>query len=341
MLYSQFAPAQNSFDSKPNAAKFYPANANISSPQQHPQPFFNPSQPQQQHQQQQQHVTMQHHQQQQPAAYFNPLQNNVNQIFNDPMASMAVKYGSSLADQGKDYVAQNVNKWFSVSQLKFYFAVDTTYVAKKLLLILFPFINRDWSIKYSNATEPVPPKLDVNAPDMYIPVMAFVTYILIMGITLGRQERFSPEELGLQASSALAYFLFEVFIVFVTLQVLSIKSALKTFDIISFCGYKYFGIILCLMGSILISKNAYYIVLVYMCVSLTYFMVRNLKLMILTSHSTASSDQSAQQHQEHQHSNPYENSVQGNKRKVYVLLFISLMQPFLMWWLTRHLIVNA
>ena len=55
---------------------------------------------------------------------------------------MAVKYGSSLADQGKDYVAQNVNKWLSVKTLKYYFAVDTTYVAKKLLLILFPFINR-------------------------------------------------------------------------------------------------------------------------------------------------------------------------------------------------------
>ena len=88
---------------------------------------------------------------------------------------------------------------------------------------------------------PVPPKLDVNAPDMYIPVMAFVTYILIVGIALGRQDKFTPELLGLQASSALAWYLFEVCIIFITLQVLSIKSALKTFDIVSFCGYKYFG----------------------------------------------------------------------------------------------------
>jgi hypothetical protein len=52
--------------------------------------------------------------------------------------------------------------------------------------------------------------------------------------------------------------------------------------------------------------------------------------MILTS-------QNLSQHPQHQH-NPYENSVQGNKRRVYVLLFISLMQPFFMWWLTRHLV---
>ena len=36
--------------------------------------------------------------------------------------------------------------------------------------------------------------------------------------------------------------------------------------------------------------------------------------------------------------NPYENTMQGNKRRIYVLLFISLLQPFFMWFMTRHLI---
>ena len=184
---------------------------------------------------------------------------------------MAVKYGSTLADQGKEYVAQNVDRWFSISLLKHYFAVDTTYVAKKLLIILFPFVNRDWSIKYSGA-EAVPPKLDVNAPDMYIPVMAFVTYLLMVGISLGTQKRFTPELLGLQASSALGWLFIEVLIIFISLQVLNIRS-LKTFDIISFCGYKYFGMILSLLANLVVSDDCYYFVLIYMCVSLTYFMV--------------------------------------------------------------------
>ncbi len=94
----------------------------------------------------------------------------MNNFLNDPVASMAVNYGSTLANQGKEYVAQNVDKWFSVSTLKHYFAVDTSYVAKKLMIILFPFFNREWSFKYG---ESVAPKLDVNAPDMYIPLMAF------------------------------------------------------------------------------------------------------------------------------------------------------------------------
>lgn len=81
-------------------------------------------------------------QQQQQQTFFNPMQPDMNNLFSDPMASMAVKYGSSLAGQGKEYVTQNVDKWFSISKLKYYFAVDTTYVAKKLLIILFPFINQ-------------------------------------------------------------------------------------------------------------------------------------------------------------------------------------------------------
>ena len=137
-----------------------------------------------------------------------------------------------------------MDKWFSISKLKYYFAVDTAYVTKKLLILLFPFINKDWSVQYYQAQEAVPPKLDVNAPDMYIPVMAFVTYLLMVGVLQGLQNKFTPEQLGMQASSALGWFIIEVFLIFASLQVLSIKSSLKTFDIMAFAGYKYFRYLL-------------------------------------------------------------------------------------------------
>ncbi|CAF1084082.1 unnamed protein product [Brachionus calyciflorus] len=261
-----------------------------------------------------------------PSPFFNPLQ--AQNLFNDPVASMAVKYGSNLADQGKEFVQQNVDKWFSISKLKYYFAVDTNYVAKKLFIMLFPFLNRDWSVKYSQDDgTAVPPKLDVNAPDMYIPVMAFVTYILMVGVTLGTQDKFSPEKLGIYASSALGWFVIEVLLILLSLQILSVKSALKTFDIMAFSGYKYFGMILCLMGQ-LVLPDAYYFVLLYVCLSFTYFMVRNLKLMILMGNNNN------QNNNQNGESNPYEQSSYGNKRRIYVLLFISLLQPLFIWWLT-------
>lgn len=56
-------------------------------------------------------------------------------------------------------------------------------------ILLFPFTQSDWSLKY-NQEEPVQPKFDVNAPDLYIPFMAFVTYLLIVGYILGLRHAF-------------------------------------------------------------------------------------------------------------------------------------------------------
>jgi hypothetical protein len=71
--------------------------------------------------------------------------------------------------------------------------------------------------------------------------MAFVTYLLVVGVCLGTQDKFTPEQLGIQASSALGWFAAEVLLIFLSLQILAVKSLMKTFDIISFCGYKYYG----------------------------------------------------------------------------------------------------
>ena len=57
------------------------------------------------------------------------------------------------------------------------------------------FARNDWTIKY-NQEEPVQPKYDVNAPDLYIPSMAYMTYVLIVGYILGLRDAFSPDLLA-------------------------------------------------------------------------------------------------------------------------------------------------
>ena len=47
---------------------------------------------------------------------------------------------------------------------------------------------QDWTCKFSKA-EPVAPRYEINAPDLYIPLMAFVTYVLLAGSVLGTQMR--------------------------------------------------------------------------------------------------------------------------------------------------------
>lgn len=44
---------------------------------------------------------------------------------------------------------------------------------------------QDWSLKYDQ-DNPVQPRFDVNAPDLYIPTMAYITYVVLAGLVLGK-----------------------------------------------------------------------------------------------------------------------------------------------------------
>lgn len=52
-------------------------------------------------------------------------------------------------------------------------------------------MNADGNSKHHYQT----PMLDENAPDLYIPLMAFITYILVTGYAKGTKNSFTPEVL--------------------------------------------------------------------------------------------------------------------------------------------------
>lgn len=95
-------------------------------------------------------------------------------------------------------------------------------------------------MKYEQG-QPVQPRYELNAPDLYIPTMAYVTYVLLAGFVLGFQNRFSPEQLGIQASSALAWAVAEVLVELITLYITNINTNLTTLDLVAYSGYKYVG----------------------------------------------------------------------------------------------------
>jgi protein transport protein YIF1 len=87
------------------------------------------------------------------------------------------------------------------------------------------------------------------------------------------QNRFSPEQLGIQASSALAYSIFEMVVYSVTLYVANIPTSLKTLDLLAFSGYKYAMIVAILLISIVFQKTGYFVGLVYCSATLAFFLV--------------------------------------------------------------------
>nr|GEY65939.1 protein YIF1B-like [Tanacetum cinerariifolium] len=91
-----------------------------------------------------------------------------------------------------------ISRYFSDPQ--YYFQVNDRYVRNKLKVVLFPFLHRG---HWTRFTEPVGGRLsykpliyDINAPDLYIPLMAFGTYVVLAGFSLGLQGKFTPEGLN-------------------------------------------------------------------------------------------------------------------------------------------------
>jgi len=238
-------------------------------------------------------------------------------VLQDPMVTnLAMSYGRDFMGKGQEEIKRNLDKYVSISQLKYYFAVDTTYVTKKLSLLLFPFVHKDWSIRFSH-DEPVQPRFEMNAADLYIPSMAFVTYILVVGYMLGVQERFSPEKLATTASGALTALFLEILVIYLTTTVMSISSTLAKWDFLAFSMYKYVNMILCLLAGLILSRTGYYAGLLYSSASLALFLFRTLHLRI-------------------------EPEVHGGenhgKRKLWLISLMVIIQPLMMWWLTYSLI---
>lgn len=111
--------------------------------------------------------------------------------------------------------------------------------------------------------------------------MAFITYVLVAGLALGTQDRFSPDLLGLQASSALAWLTVEVLAILLSLYLITVNTDLSTIDLVAFLGYKYVGMIGGVLMGLLFGKIGYYLVLGWCCVSIFVFMIRTLRLKIL------------------------------------------------------------
>ncbi|KAM9443281.1 protein YIF1B-like isoform 1-T1 [Salvelinus alpinus] len=242
-------------------------------------------------------------------------------LLSDPMSNMAMAYGSSLASQGKDLVDKNLDRFLPISKLKYYFAVDTVYVGKKLGLLVFPYMHQNWEVSYQQDT-PVAPRFDINAPDLYIPAMGFITYILVSGLALGTQNRFTPEILGMQASSALVWLIMEVLAVLLSLYLVTVNTDLTTIDLVAFSGYKYVGMIVGVVAGLLFGRTGYYLTLLWCCISIFIFMIRTLRLKLLS-----------------------EAAAQGvlvhgarNQLRMYLTMSIAAAQPIFMYWLTYHLV---
>ncbi|XP_059574501.1 protein YIF1A isoform X2 [Alligator mississippiensis] len=235
-----------------------------------------------------------------------------------PVADAAAAYGASLASHGQDVMHTELQRFVAGSRLRHLFAVDTAYVARKLGLLLFPFAHQHWELQTSHDL-PLPPRQDLNAPDLYIPTMAFITYVLLAGMALGLQDRFSPEALGLWARRALGWALAELLALLLGLYVAAAPGALGLCDLLAYSGYKYVGMLLAVLGGLVLGPDGFHVLFAWTSCALAYFLARSLRTKLSPAEGLG--------------------APRGAGRgRSYLPLAVAALQPFVAYWLTAPLL---
>ncbi len=173
------------------------------------------------------------------------------------MMQMGLSYGQKVFQEGEKGLVRYLP---FVSDLRRYFRVDNAYVKAKLHVILVPF-NKPFSrAQYQFGFDDggsggadglgtaLPPTGDVYAYDLYIPLMAAITYVTLCGFVCGLQQASLKPEYLLSVMTTLVFMTaVEVAMVKLTRYVLNIPANLPALDLVALAGYKYTGICLLLL----------------------------------------------------------------------------------------------
>lgn len=256
-----------------------------------------------QQQQQQSTSQPQQQQQQQTSANVNPNAMNgaMNNIFNNPAMAMAAANALGNGKMGDKRVmmnmAESMGKQFletewakavpglerSMVGLRPYFAVDNVYVKRKMLRVLFPFAFRNWAREEAGADAEgkisyALPQHDDNAPDLYIPVMSLLTYVLLCALCYGTAGKFDPDVLPDVTTKCLGFQLLEVIAIRTGFYLM--EAPVPILDLFCYTGYKYLGLGINMFSGITVGHllgyghRAYYFTYLWTATAVSYFILK-------------------------------------------------------------------
>lgn len=215
-----------------------------------------------------------------------------------------IKDGQQFIGQYSQNLVNNTGGWID-NNLRPFFTVDDGYIVKKLGILMFPFVRRR--------------SHEIEQPDLYIPLMSFLTYVLVAGYMLGMKDRFSPEQLGILSSSALICLSVEVCLMSLAFNIFNVKTCYSFLHYVAFCGYKFVPIIAAMLISLLFKNTGYLLTIAYATLALGYYTIKSFHVAIESSN-----------HDQFDH--------KVSRTGIYIVSLFSLLQPLFMFWLSYHLV---
>ncbi|CAA7399420.1 unnamed protein product [Spirodela intermedia] len=192
-------------------------------------------------------------------------------------------YGGRFLGSSSEFMQSNISSYFSDPQ--YYFQVNGQYVRNKLKIILCPFLYRG---HWTRISEPMggrisykPPISDVNAPDLYIPLMSFGTYLVLAGFSLGLCGKFSPDALTLQFSKGLIGWLLQILLLKGLIYSAGGGGEAALLDVVAYAGYAFAGAAIA-VGARIFSRHAFYLVLPFAGLCGGVFLVKTMKRIVFS-----------------------------------------------------------
>lgn len=150
-----------------------------------------------------------------------PIEIYKGNIFLINSAPMQYDIGKKAIESGAQYVNIQLEK-VNYGKLRKYFDVDSAYIYRKLLLILYPFGK---------------PNGEHYSPDFYIPAVSLFSLLLLKCFMLGLNNAFHPEKLCFYVTRYICFHAIMVGVYKLMAYMASTQFALL--DIAALAGYKY------------------------------------------------------------------------------------------------------
>ncbi|CAM9352705.1 unnamed protein product [Heterosigma akashiwo] len=223
----------------------------------------------------------------------------------EQMLNMATGAGKQMIQSGiAKYMPGMHLLW---TNMKFYFAVNNRFVVGKLRVLACPFVRRpgDWarlpadqvpagshtpSSQTGQGGAPggqdhdataaaaahawAKPWADLNCPDLYLPSMALVTFVLLAGYARGRSHRFSPETLVDIGGHLAVVELLEVLALRLGLYLL--RAPADLLELAALSGYKYVGLCMAKLVALLLTGWPSYLASTYLGAAMAFFMLKSI-----------------------------------------------------------------
>ncbi|EGR30633.1 hypothetical protein IMG5_127370 [Ichthyophthirius multifiliis] len=163
-----------------------------------------------------------------------------------------------------------------------YFDVDNIYVLKKLKIILAPFLYRGEWISQNDYTDnngisqSNSPKENIHAPDLYIPLMGLITFVLVSCLSAGIGENFKPEIIQINTSFCLLITFLEIFLFKFLFYLVNITNV-TILNMMSHLSYRYISLTLVMISNIIIGGWITAFLMIYLLGSSIFFVFKTLR----------------------------------------------------------------